>query len=130
VRDSALGRPRKTWASASSSNWGRFARQRGCSVHNANITTRHIAEAVKRSQNLAAKGPLTDLPPYSPPPFPVPESQRVTLFDWAVLTCYPEEFKRQQHLLDLYNGDAANKAVNGTSSSQLKREEQQRMDLD
>lgn len=41
------------------------------------------------------------LPPYTPPPFPVPEAERVTLFDWMVLTCYPEELNRQRHLAGL-----------------------------
>ncbi|KAJ4419520.1 N-acetylglucosaminyldiphosphodolichol N-acetylglucosaminyltransferase catalytic subunit alg13 [Neurospora sp. IMI 360204] len=64
-----------------------------------------LTEAIVRSLELVAQGPLKlkDLPPYSPPPFPVPESERVTLFDWMALTCYPDELRKQQHLQDLKN---------------------------
>lgn len=65
-----------------------------------------LTEAITRSLELVAQGPLIklkDLPPYSPPPFPVPESERVTLFDWMALTCYPDELRKQQHLQDLKN---------------------------
>lgn len=44
---------------------------------------------------------MDDLPPYTDPPFPVPEDQRITVFDWMVLTCYPAEFKKQAHLAEL-----------------------------
>ncbi|KAL0469957.1 glycosyltransferase family 28 C-terminal domain-containing protein [Neurospora intermedia] len=62
-----------------------------------------LTEAIARSLELVAQGPLKlkDLPPYSPPPFPVPDSERVTLFDWMTLTCYPDELRKQQHLQDL-----------------------------
>ena len=33
----------------------------------------------------------------------MPESERVTLFDWMALTCYPDELRKQQHLQDLKN---------------------------
>lgn len=81
---------------------------------------RNLADAVRRSHERLAQGrqssTTTDTvnpqspdedgpecipPPYSPPPFPVPESERVTFFDWMVLTCYPEELATQQHLLEL-----------------------------
>ncbi|KAK0615019.1 glycosyltransferase family 28 C-terminal domain-containing protein [Bombardia bombarda] len=65
----------------------------------------HLAAAVGRSCERLAQGRslshLNALAPYSPPPFPVPERERVTLFDWMVLTCYPDELARQQHLRDL-----------------------------
>ncbi|KAK3682112.1 glycosyltransferase family 28 C-terminal domain-containing protein [Podospora appendiculata] len=60
-----------------------------------------LPDAISRSQELVVQSGLNDLAPYSPPPFPVPESERVTLFDWMVLTCYPEELAKQQHLRDL-----------------------------
>ncbi|KAK3381280.1 hypothetical protein B0H63DRAFT_475234 [Podospora didyma] len=60
-----------------------------------------LTTAIQRSHERIVQGRLNDLAPYTPAPFPVPESQRVTLFDWMVLTCYPEELKRQQHLRDL-----------------------------
>ena len=41
------------------------------------------------------------LPPYRPPPFPVPAADRITFFDWMVLTCYPDELAAQMHLSDL-----------------------------
>ncbi|KAK3402100.1 glycosyltransferase family 28 C-terminal domain-containing protein [Sordaria brevicollis] len=67
-----------------------------------------LTEAITRSLELVAQGPLiklNDLPPYSPPPFPVPESERVTLFDWMALTCYPDELRKQQHLQDLKDAE-------------------------
>ena len=44
---------------------------------------------------------MDHLEPYAPPPFPVPEEQRIKFFDWMVLTCYPEELKKQLHLKEL-----------------------------
>lgn len=44
---------------------------------------------------------MDDLPPYTDPPFPVPEDQRINVFDWMVLTCYPAEFDKQVHLAEL-----------------------------
>ncbi|KAM7199365.1 hypothetical protein V8F20_005760 [Naviculisporaceae sp. PSN 640] len=82
----------------------------------------HLAEAVRRSHDRVKQGrqcstTITDTvnsqyadgddseefipPPYTEPPFPVPESERVTFFDWMVLTCYPEQLRQQQHLLEL-----------------------------
>ncbi|KAK3937908.1 glycosyltransferase family 28 C-terminal domain-containing protein [Diplogelasinospora grovesii] len=66
-----------------------------------------LSEAVAKSQERIVQGQLLNLnhldnlPPYHPPPFPVPAGERVQLFDWMVLTCYPEELARQQHLKDL-----------------------------
>ncbi|KAK0733273.1 glycosyltransferase family 28 C-terminal domain-containing protein [Lasiosphaeria miniovina] len=60
-----------------------------------------LTNALARSQELVAQGRLNDLPPYSARSFLVPESERVTLFDWMVLTCYPEVLRQQQHLHDL-----------------------------
>ncbi|KAK0616255.1 hypothetical protein B0T14DRAFT_433193 [Immersiella caudata] len=90
----------------------------------------HIVEAVKRIVELTAEGPLASLQPYTPPPFPVPESERITLFDWMALTCYPEEFKRQQHILELHSASTASQETGTSSSPQTSREEQTRMGLD
>jgi len=60
-----------------------------------------LATALQESWDQVEQGQLYSLPPYSDPPFPVPEPDRITIFDWMVLTCYPEEFERQQRLLDL-----------------------------
>jgi len=70
------------------------------------IPPRNLPEAILRSQERLVQGRLDDLPPYSPDTFPVPERERVTLFDWMVLTCYPEELARQEHLRDLDRADA------------------------
>ncbi|KAL2126905.1 hypothetical protein VTI74DRAFT_11639 [Chaetomium olivicolor] len=66
----------------------------------------HLPDAVEHIAQRIIQGTLDALPPYSPPPFPVPAAERVTLFDWMVLTCYPEELARQQHLADLAAADA------------------------
>jgi beta-1,4-N-acetylglucosaminyltransferase len=67
---------------------------------------RTLAGAVDRIAERITQGTLDALPPYSPPPFPVPASDRVTLFDWMVLTCYPEELAAQMHLSDLGAAEA------------------------
>jgi beta-1,4-N-acetylglucosaminyltransferase len=54
-----------------------------------------LHEALSLAGQLAAKRNLEALPPYREPPFPVPETERRTLLDWALLTCYPEEYERQ-----------------------------------
>lgn len=64
-----------------------------------------LARAVELSWDLVVEGRLADLPPYTPPPFPVPESERIKFFDWLVLSCYPEEMARQQHLHDLWTAE-------------------------
>jgi beta-1,4-N-acetylglucosaminyltransferase len=86
------------------------------------MSPRALATAVQLAHELAIEGPLSNLPPYTSPAFPIPESERVTLFDWMVLTCYPDEFARQQHLLDLY-GDRK-------SPQPQERREQENMNLD
>jgi beta-1,4-N-acetylglucosaminyltransferase len=91
---------------------------------------RHITEAVKRIVELTTEGPLASLPPYTPPPFPVPESERIKLFDWMVLTSYPEEFKRQQHILELRSTNAVSHGLGPSSGQHQSSEEQRRMDLD
>jgi beta-1,4-N-acetylglucosaminyltransferase len=53
---------------------------------------RHVAEALDRARDLVAKGWHTDLPAYTPPPFPVPEDQRTKLFDWLVWSDSPKYF--------------------------------------
>ncbi|KAK4226667.1 hypothetical protein QBC38DRAFT_365901 [Podospora fimiseda] len=61
----------------------------------------NLKSAVEQISRIVVQGMLDSLPPYAPPPFPVPAEERVTLFDWMVLTCYPEELARQQHRADL-----------------------------
>ncbi|KAK4195920.1 glycosyltransferase family 28 C-terminal domain-containing protein [Triangularia verruculosa] len=61
----------------------------------------NLPHAVDKILQLIQKGRLDHLPRYKPPPFPVPEAKRFKLFDWMVLTCYPEEFERKKHLLEL-----------------------------
>ncbi|KAK0701482.1 glycosyltransferase family 28 C-terminal domain-containing protein [Apiosordaria backusii] len=61
----------------------------------------NLPHAIDKILQLIQKGRLDHLPPYRPAPFPVPEAERFKLFDWMVLTCYPEEFERQKHLLEL-----------------------------
>ncbi|KAG7286337.1 hypothetical protein NEMBOFW57_008646 [Staphylotrichum longicolle] len=65
-----------------------------------------LVGAVGRIAERITQGTLDALPPYSPPPFPVPAADRVTLFDWMVLTCYPEELAAQMHLSDLGAAEA------------------------
>ncbi|KAK3900438.1 glycosyltransferase [Staphylotrichum tortipilum] len=66
-----------------------------------------LATALDRIADRITQGTLDDLPPYSPPPFPVPAADRVTFFDWMVLTCYPAELGAQmKHLSDLAHVDA------------------------
>ncbi|KAK4239925.1 glycosyltransferase [Achaetomium macrosporum] len=60
-----------------------------------------LAFAIQRMAVRISEGTLDALPPYSPPPFPVAAADRFTLFDWMVLTCYPEELAAQVHLADL-----------------------------
>ncbi|KAK3990865.1 glycosyltransferase family 28 C-terminal domain-containing protein [Cladorrhinum sp. PSN332] len=57
----------------------------------------NLKSAVEQISRIVVQGMLDSLPPYAPPPFPVPAEERVRLFDWMVLTCYPEELARQQH---------------------------------
>jgi len=47
------------------------------------------------------EGMLDRLPPYAPPTLPVLPENRVTFFDWMVLTCYPDELRKQRHLATL-----------------------------
>lgn len=49
---------------------------------------------------------MDDLPPYRPPSFPVSTADRVTLFDWMVLTCYPDELAAQMRVADLGRAEA------------------------
>ncbi|KAK4161849.1 hypothetical protein QBC43DRAFT_322896 [Cladorrhinum sp. PSN259] len=57
----------------------------------------NLKSAVDQISRIVVQGMLDSLPPYAPPPFPVPAEERITLFDWMALTCYPEELARQQH---------------------------------
>lgn len=59
--------------------------------------SRNLKSAVEQISRNIAQGRLDSLPPYAPAPFPVPGEERITIFDWMALTCYPEEFARQQH---------------------------------
>jgi hypothetical protein len=62
-----------------------------------------LGDALFRSYELILEGQLYDLPPYSDPPFPVPESERIVLFDWMVLTCYPDDLEAQVRGRALHN---------------------------
>jgi beta-1,4-N-acetylglucosaminyltransferase len=66
----------------------------------------NLASAIDRIAERITQGTLDSLPPYRPPPFPVPAADRVTFFDWMVLTCYPDELAAQMHLSDLEAVDA------------------------
>ncbi|KAL2171573.1 hypothetical protein VTG60DRAFT_2406 [Thermothelomyces hinnuleus] len=65
-----------------------------------------LAAAIDRIAERIAQGTLDALPPYSPPSFPVPAADRITLFDWMVLTCYPDELAAQMHIADLNQAEA------------------------
>jgi beta-1,4-N-acetylglucosaminyltransferase len=60
-----------------------------------------LAAAIHRVADRITQGRLDALPPYTPPSFPVSAADRVTLFDWMVLTCYPDELAAQMHVTDL-----------------------------
>ena len=61
------------------------------------IVSSNLKSAVEQINRNIVQGRLDSLPPYAPAPFPVPAEERITIFDWMALTCYPEEFARQQH---------------------------------
>ncbi|GAB1316261.1 N-acetylglucosaminyldiphosphodolichol N-acetylglucosaminyltransferase catalytic subunit alg13 [Madurella fahalii] len=61
----------------------------------------NLPAAITRITERIVQGTLDALPPYAPPSFPVPAAERVTLFDWMVLTCYPGELQIQQRLAEL-----------------------------
>ena len=54
---------------------------------------------------------LDNLAPYRPPSFPVSAADRVTFFDWMVLTCYPDELAVQMSQQPIVNGDGPAMAV-------------------
>lgn len=58
--------------------------------------SRHLAEAVTRAMKMAEARGLAELGPYVPKAFPVDEAERVTVFDWVMLGCWPEERRRQE----------------------------------
>jgi beta-1,4-N-acetylglucosaminyltransferase len=64
---------------------------------------RNLIDAIDEIDDWIIEGTSDNLPPYTPPSFPVPAAERVTLFDWMVLTCYPDELARQQYEEDLAN---------------------------
>ncbi|KAK4126717.1 glycosyltransferase family 1 protein [Parathielavia appendiculata] len=59
-----------------------------------------LVDAVDLIADRITQGTLDALPPYCPPSFPVSAADRVTLFDWMVLTCYPAEFAAQMNALN------------------------------
>ncbi|KAK4100021.1 glycosyltransferase family 1 protein [Parathielavia hyrcaniae] len=59
-----------------------------------------LVNAVDIIADRITQGTLDALPPYCPPSFPVSAADRVTLFDWMVLTCYPAEFAAQMNALN------------------------------
>jgi beta-1,4-N-acetylglucosaminyltransferase len=65
-----------------------------------------LAGALDQIVDRIIQGTLDDLAPYRPPPFPVPAADRVTLFDWMVLTCYPGELAAQMQTVDLGAAEA------------------------
>ena len=65
-----------------------------------------LAGALDQIADRITQGTLDDLPPYRAPPFPVPAADRVTLFDWMVLTCYPGELAAQMQTVDLAASEA------------------------
>lgn len=75
-----------------------------------NFLCSHLADAIPGILAHIIKGRMDEYPPYTEPPFPVPEEQRVTVFDWMVLTCYPAEFRRQHHLATLATPDQVDTA--------------------
>ncbi|KAK4150715.1 glycosyltransferase [Chaetomidium leptoderma] len=77
--------------------------ERGLAVHG-HIGT--LVSAIDRIAERITQGTLDALPPYSPPPFPVAAADRVTLFDWMVLTCYPDQLAAQTHLSNLGMAEA------------------------
>lgn len=105
-----MGRPGTHWVSAHTfplpRPWHR--------LHRLTPRPSNLAAAIERIVERIAQGTLDALPPYTPPSFPVSAADRVTLFDWMVLTCYPDELAHQQHLADLAgegpmtNGNGAN----------------------
>ncbi|KAL1835776.1 hypothetical protein VTJ49DRAFT_6087 [Mycothermus thermophilus] len=84
-----------------------------------------LTDALDRIAERIAQGTF-DLPPHRPPPFPVPEAERITIFDWMVLTCYPDELRQQEDAADLAagQGNGANgtngiNGINGTNGTDL-----------
>jgi beta-1,4-N-acetylglucosaminyltransferase len=65
-----------------------------------------LAGALDQIVDRIIQGTLDDLAPYRPPPFPVPAADRVTLFVWRVLTCYPGELAAQMQTVDLGAAEA------------------------
>lgn len=63
---------------------------------NARVSS-NLTDAIERIVDRIIAGTLDALPPYTPPPFPVPAAERVALFDWMVLTCYPADLDHQDH---------------------------------
>ena len=61
----------------------------------------HLDDALVEIAQLVNEGMLDRLPPYAPPTLPVPPENRITFFDWMVLTCYPDELRKQRHLAAL-----------------------------
>ncbi|OIW29085.1 hypothetical protein CONLIGDRAFT_645224 [Coniochaeta ligniaria NRRL 30616] len=65
-------------------------------------TLGRLHEALHISRVQTAKRNLDPPPaPYREPPFPIPETDRRTLIDWTLLTCYPGELTRIAQEKDL-----------------------------
>ncbi|AEO64554.1 glycosyltransferase family 1 protein [Thermothielavioides terrestris NRRL 8126] len=79
----------------------------------------NLTAAIERIAERIRQGTLDALPPYSPPPFPVPAADRVTLFDWIVLTCYPDELEAQERLGNLAVAPAVAAANNNNNINDL-----------
>jgi hypothetical protein len=50
------------------------------------FVSRNLSDALAEAHERIVQGSKDDLSPYIPPPFPVAEQERCTLFDWMALT--------------------------------------------
>lgn len=71
---------------------------------------------------------MDDFPPYTEPQFPVPEDERITVFDWMALTCFPAEFERQSHLADLAAASTGPNSADARTPGQPSDAERLQMD--
>jgi hypothetical protein len=60
----------------------------------------------------------------------VPESERIKVLDWMVLTCYPAELKRQLHAQDLKAADREAEDAHARKATDQRREEESRQIMD
>jgi beta-1,4-N-acetylglucosaminyltransferase len=84
-------------------------------------SNRSLTDALDRIAERIIQGTLDNLPPYRPPPFPVPAADRVTFFDWMVLTCYPEELAVQMQMPQqpMVNGEGPAVAVDDQEDNSM-----------